>query len=410
MQSTKAHIHLSVFLTGILLVMMGFLFSRAMLSIGTFLLIANGCLQGDWKERQSLLLQQPFLIGISLLFVFPLVSGLWSEDQTVWQQSLITKLPLLFFPFALVVQKGFDRKQFVLLTLIWIALIVGGTGWSVLQYLQQKESFDLLYRYSKVIPTPAANDHIRFSMAIVIALLLWLKLEEWKTIRSAILQWILRLLAIWLVIYLHILGAKTGLLGFYLIIVPLILWQLYTAGKKRLSIIVVLSILILPFLAYQLLPTFKTRVHYVLYDRSNWNAGNLSGDFSDGNRLLSIKSGWFVFQQHWLTGVGYGDIKTETGKWYDQYAAAVPSSERFLPLNQWITSGAGAGILATLLFTVVLLLPFFSKTWRKDKQTIGLLLFFDLIFLYECTIDDQFGVFLFSFFILYAHLTHRIKP
>lgn len=410
MQSTRATIHLSVFFTGVLLVTTGFLFSRALLSIGTFTLIANGFLQSDLKERWNVFLQHKFLIGISSLFLFPLLSGLWSENKTEWLNVLLTKLPLLLLPFALVMQKGFDRKQFVFFSLLWIGLLFSGTIWSMAQYLQQKDQYDLLYRFSKTIPTLADNDHIRFSMAIIIAILLWLKLEEWEAISSSALLWSMRAVMSWFVLFLHILAAKTGLLGLYFIVVPVTLWQMYTLGKKQLAVASLVITLLLPVLAYQLLPTFKMRVHYALYDLESRIAGNISGDFSDGNRILSIHSGWYVFQQNWLTGVGYGDIKTETNQWYNEYAPSVPASERFLPLNQWVTSGSGAGIAALLLFSIVIVLPFFSTKWRQNKQAIAFVFFMNFIFLYECTIDDQFGIFLFCFFILYWHLSNRLKP
>ncbi len=409
MQSTRAAIHLNIFFTSIVLAMTGFMFSRALLSIGTFILIANGFLQNDLKERWTIFLQHKFLIAISCLFLFPLLSGLWSEDKATWLNVLLTKLPLLLLPFALVMQKGFERKQFVFFSLLWIALLFSGTVWSLLQYLQHKDEYDLLYRFSKTIPTLAGNDHIRFSMAVIIAMLLWLKLEEWKAITSSTFLWIMRTVMIWFVLFLHILGAKTGLLGFYVIIVPVTLWQMYASGKKQLAVACLLGALLLPVLAYQLLPTFKMRIDYALYDRENRIAGNVSGDFSDGNRMLSIRSGWHVFQQNWLKGVGYGDIKTETNKWYNEHAPAVPVSERFLPLNQWVTSASGAGIAAIFLFSIVIVLPFFSRQWRQNKQALAFIFFMNTVFLYECTIDDQFGIYIFSFFILYWHLSNRLK-
>ena len=409
MQSTRATIHLSLFFTAIILLLFGFLFSRALLSIATFMIIANGLLQADWKERWPLFLQQKYLVGISCLFILPFISGLWSHDSTVWLHAMGDKLPLLLMPFALVIQKGFEKKQFVFFSLLWILLLFAGTLWSGLQYLQQKDLYNNLYRFSKVIPTWADNDHIRFSMGMIISILLWLKLEEWKAIHSSLLVWLMRAVMLWFILFLHIMGAKTGLIGLYLIIVPLILWQLFTTGKKSMAIATLVIACSLPVVAYQLLPTFKTRMHYILYDRDNWKSENFSGDFSDGNRLLSMQSGWYVFQHNWLTGVGYGDIKTETSKWYDVHAPAVAIPERYLPLNQWITAGSGAGIGAVLLFTVIILMPFFSKQWQQNKQAMAFVIFMNIVFLYECTIDDQFGVFIFSFFTLYWHLANQLK-
>ncbi len=408
MQVTRATIHRSLFFTGIVVAMSGFMFSRALLSIGTFILISNGCLQNDLKERFAAFLKYKVVAGISCLFLLPFISGLWSDDKATWGTMMLDKLPLLLMPFALVMQKNFERKHFTAISLFWMLLLFGGSVWSTIQYLRQQQQYHDLYRVSKLIPTWAANDHIRFSMGMVIGILLWLKLEEWKVIQHTVIIWLMRIMMCWFVVFLHILGAKTGFIGCYFILLPLLIWQLFAAGKKTIALLVIASACLLPIVSYHMLPTFKTRVHYILYDRENWLQGNINGNFSDGNRLLSMQSGWHVFQHNWLTGVGYGDIRTETDKWYNAYAPAV-TAERYLPLNQWLTSGSGAGIIALLLFTVVILLPVFTKDWQKNKQAFFFFVYMNLIFMFETTIDEQFGIFIFCFFTLYWHLSNLLK-
>lgn len=385
----------------------GFLLSRALLSIGMFVVIANGFLQNDFKERLTVFAANKFLLGISCLFLFPFLSGLWSSDLVTWQAAMQDKLPLLLLPLAMLMQKGLERKHIVVFAVCWMSVMLAGSFWSAAHYIGNGPAYEALYRFSKVLPTPADNDHIRFSMAIIIALLLWLQLEEWKAIGSAVWLWVFRGIACWLVVYLHMLGAKTGLLGVYVIVLPLLMWKLVEAKLKPLAVAVLFGACCLPVVAYYSFPTFRTRVQYVLFEQQNWESNNFAGGFSDQNRLLSIKSGWHVFKQNWLAGVGYGDIRSETAKWYATEAPAVPLSEQFLPLNQWITSGSGAGVGAVILFTIVILLPFFQKEWRQNKQALFFLLFMNIIFLYETTIDDQFGVFLFTFFILIWNLTNR---
>jgi O-antigen ligase len=400
-------IHFYIFCTGILLMMVGFLASRAMLSIGMITVIANGFLQSDWKQRFNVFKSDLLLPGITSLFIIPFISGLWSSDLSAWREMMLDMLPLLLLPFAMAIQKGFERKHFQLFGFAWTALLFAGSLWSAVHYLSDYENYDALYRLSKTIPTPAENDHIRFSMAIVIALLLWLKLEEWNNYFSAFIKWSFRFAAAWFVIYLHILGAKTGLMGLYLAVLPFFIWQLYHTKKKQLGTLALVAVICLPVVAYYSIPTFRIRLQYVLFEQSNWQHEKFAGNFSDVNRLASIKSGWDVFKNNWLTGVGYGDIREETGKWYAANAPEIQSSQQFLPLNQWMFSGSGAGIAAVLLFTVVALLPFFIKHWQQNKQALAFVLFMDLVFLYECTINDQFGVFLFCFFILYWNLSIR---
>lgn len=403
----RSTIHFYLFCTGILFMMVGFLTSRAMLSIGMIVVIANGFLQGDWKERFTIFRSDLILPGITCLFIFPFISGLWSSDLSAWLEMMQDMLPLLLLPFAMALQKGFERKHFLLFVLSWTVLLLIGSVWSAVHYLSDQENYDALYRLSKTIPTPPENDHIRFSMAIVIALLMWLKLEEWKSYLSELMKWSFRIVAVWFVIYLHILGAKTGLMGLYIVVLPLFIWQLYHANKKQLAITALLALLCLPLVAYYSIPTFRIRLQYVIFEQSNWQQEKFAGNFSDVNRLSSIKSGWAVFKNNWLTGVGYGDIREETSKWYAANAPEILSSQQFLPLNQWMFSGSGAGIAAVFLFTVIALLPFFMKQWQQNKQALAFVLFMDLVFLYESTINDQFGVFLFCFFILYWNLSIR---
>ncbi len=407
MTTGRPTIHFYLFCTGIVLMMVGFLLSRSLLSIGTFVVIVNGLLQNDYKERWAVLKASPFLLGISCLFFFPFLSGLWSTDLVTWEAAMQDKLPLLLLPIAMVLQKGVQRKHIVFFSIVWIGLMLAGSLWSASHYINREETYEALYRISKVLPTPADNDHIRFSMAIVIAVLLWLQLEDWKAIASVKWQWLFRAVVGWLIVYLHLLGAKTGLLGVYLIVLPLLIWKMVEANQKQVAAIVLAAACCLPVVAYYSLSTFRARVQYVLFEQQNWESANFAGGFSDQNRLLSIKSGWHVFTQNWLTGVGYGDIRTETAKWYAAEAPAVPASQQFLPLNQWVTSGSGAGIAAVLLFTIVVLLPFFQSQWRQNKQAIFFLLFMNIIFLYETTIDDQFGVYLFTFFTLFWNHTIR---
>ncbi len=386
----------------------GFLCSRSILTGAMGLLVANAFLQSNVRQRVKYFLNDPVSVAIAALFIMPFVSGLWSSNYTTWLQVVLIKLPLLLLPFALVQQVGLTAKKLNWFLWLWIVAIVAGSVWSVAQYLPATAYFNEAYRSSQTIPTPAANDHIRFSMAVVIALLFWLKIEK----TGFAVQWqknLLRTLAVWLVVYLHLLGAKTGLLGFYAVVVPLLLYQLYTNGKQQLARITLVVVISLPALAYLVIPTFRHRMHYVLFEMNNWRTQEFAGRFSDANRLASIRSGWGLFKANALTGVGYGDIRTEATKWYQKNAPSVQPSEQFLPLNQWFMSGSGAGLLAVLLFTIAIAVPLCLKRWQQQPPAWAFMCFMSLVFLYESTIDDQFGVFLFCFFTLYWNTLINIE-
>ncbi len=405
----RTSIHLFLFIIAVAAVMTGFLLSRGVLSAGIILLIVNGFLQPGFRERLQVFRSNYFVAGITVLFFLPLISGLWSSDTAEWLNRCRIQLPLLFLPFSMVMQKGFEKKHFVLLSVCWMLLLFVGSAWSISQYLQKTDLFHTLYHRSKVIPVPADDDHIRFSIAILIAIMLWLKIIEWNYFQSVAVKISGSLIALWLVLFLHITGVKTGLLGFYFIIVPLLLLQLWAAGKKMIVLMLLLVYVVMPFAAYKILPTFKARIEYIRMDYEQWSKQNFTGNFSDANRILSIRAGLTIVRNHFFTGVGYGDVKGEVNTWFSEHAPLVPVPERFLPLNQFLMTGSATGVAGMIVFCIVLLLPFFSKYWRQNKQAMAFVCLMSIIFIYECTIEDQFGVFIFSFFCMWWNISNRLK-
>lgn len=409
MKTNREWLHRTFFFTGIAMAAIGFLLSRSLLSSALILLIANGFLFVPFKQQWQAFKKEPLLWGLSLFFLIPFCSGLWSSDAGEWWLRCQLKLPLLLLPFAFASGASIKKKHLIFFMTAWILLMFAGSGWSMIQYYNNLDLLHNLYYQSKVIPTLADNDHIRFSIGIVIAILFAIKLEEWNVFANKVWMWLTRLGIAWFIIFMHITGVKTGLLGIYIAVFPLLTLYAWKTGYKTIVAAVVAAAILLPVLAYRLLPTFKARVHYVMYDSHLWKQNEFTGTQSDGNRVLSIRSGWHTWNTDFFTGVGYGDIRAQTNQWFETNAPQVPASNRFLPLNQWLMMGAGAGVAAVVVFTIVLLLPFLSATWRKNKPALFFLLFMTLVFLYESTLEDQRGVFIYTFFTLWWYLTNRIE-
>ncbi len=399
--------HLCIFLFACLMAMFSFFLSRFLLSVAVILLTANAFSQSDFKERFQSVIKNPLFSAISTIFLIALVSGIWSENKSVWIQSCITKLPLLFFPFVFVMQKGMNKSRWIWLSIAWIALTVFGSLWTMLQYLQSKEDYEAMYQTSYVLPTWAGDSHIRFSMAVVIALLLWLKLEEWNFNRNINIKWAMRGVMAWLMLFLLILSAKTGWVGLVFVILPLGLYYMIKNGYRKIAFALLLLAFALPFIAYKTIPTFRERINYVSYQLINFREKQAAGVYSDHNRLLSIEAGWDIFRSHWLIGVGYGDLKQAMRDWFDANAPQVPVTERFRPLNQWLNAGAASGIPGVVAVSIAVFLPLFKKEWRSNKPALGFVIFVMLIFLYECMLEDQLGVFLFAFFMLWWNSSHQ---
>ncbi|MEI9807142.1 MAG: hypothetical protein WDO16_04205 [Bacteroidota bacterium] len=66
-------------------------------------------------------------------------------------------------------------------------------------------------------------------------------------------------------------------------------------------------------------------------------------------------------------GVGFGDILPKTREWYNINYPQMSQQDRILPGSEWLIYGAGCGIPGFLIFTFVLLTPFFVRVKNKER-------------------------------------------
>jgi hypothetical protein len=249
---------------------------------------------------------------------------------------------------------------------------------------------------AKVLVTPLEDDHVRFSLIVTIAVIcLVLLIKEY----SAKGKWLIpSILILFFVVYLHILSARTGLLSFYFFLIFTVFYLLFTRNKKwgiGLSFIVI----VLPLLAWFLFPTFQNRIRYNRYDLSNIKENKYVPGANDGNRVLSLKAGWNVLQEHPF-GVG-GDVVNETYKWYDKHIPQMQETEKLFPSSEPLMYAGFAGWAGLVLFFAVTLLPFFQKVKTNYFSWFVLNFVMAFSFLFDIGLEAQFGVFIYAFIVLW---------
>jgi len=373
-------------------------FSRAVLSAGLLAFTVISFLHHGYKQQIRQFFASPLLWGMSLLFFLPLLSGLWSEDKKEWLELIRIKLPLLFLPLAFAGPINFSKKQWEWLANIFIALITVASVWSMYQYVSNMSAINEEYLRAKTIVTPLENDHVRFSQLISVASLLagWIWTVKRKENKSH--SWAVAIIMFWLIIFLHILAARTGLISFYIMLAGITGWLL--AGKMKYGIALLIICMALPFIAYQSLPTFHNRVKYFLYDMEYFKKTNYLPGANDAVRVISLKAGWEVMKNHPVTGAGFGDIFSETKKWYDRNIPQMLEADKIYPSGEWLIYGAGCGWPGILLFSFVMIVPFRIRTgkrllWWLVNATAA------FGFLFDIGLEVQFGVFIYSFIILW---------
>lgn len=389
MQSGSKNNWQQLWVFGLLVALLiGLLVSRAVVSFASVLVVVPFFFNARKIEPAC-------LFAIALLLLPPLVSGLWSEDKASWWNSVSIKLPLLTLMLGLCsVEFSFARWKQLVFVLLFIA--AAGCCWSLSQY-----SFAIQEAYlrAKTLPTLMDNDHIRFSWlaAVAVFLGLYCLMEEKKTVVKIFLS----LVVLFLIIYLHILAAKTGLACLYGGGILYFFHLVFIQKKWRTGAALAVAVVVMAFAAYKTLPTLRNRIQYVVYDFQHYSKGNAMPGYSDGARWLSMRAGYAVMTANPVTGVGAGDVLMAVNKWHDANNPQSPASDRFLPASEWLVYGAAAGWPGFLFFTGGLLLLLYATT-SKNALSFVLSATTLIPFLIDDTLEGQYGVVILAFIAFFG--------
>ncbi|MCC6308402.1 MAG: O-antigen ligase family protein, partial [Chitinophagaceae bacterium] len=339
----------------------------------------------------------PLLWSMSLLLLLPLLSGVWSADKAQWMDIIRIKLPLFFLPLAFASSFSFSKRQWNVLSFLFLLLVAGGSVWSFFHYTQNTHAINDGYLKAKSLITPLQNDHVRFSWMVCLSALLSIFLFfKNKTDKY---RWLFLVVAAWFVFYLHLLAARTGLLSFYLCALIVGVYLIFKKNNLRYGLPFLAVLFLLPVIAWFTLPSFKNRVKYMLYDFEYFKNANYLPGGNDAMRIISIKAGWQTMNEHPLTGVGIGDIKNKINEWYAAHYPQMIDSDKILPASEWMMYGAGTGWVGLLIFSFVMLIPFFVSVseklaWWLVNATAA------FSFMADIGLEVQIGVFLYSFIVL----------
>jgi hypothetical protein len=385
-----------IFVTLLVLVVALFT-SRVLLSAGMISLLVLTLVHRDFLKQLKLYFSNPLLIGMSLLFLIPVLTWFWSEDKTSWLRWARIKLPLFLLPLAFAGNWQLSKKQWRWLAIGFLLMTLGGCIWSLGQYIQDIRAIHEGYLRAVIIATPLENDHVRFSLIVCLAFIAAVLLI--KNTESKYGRVLLLFSALFFAVYLHILSARTGLLGLYVFLLIGFFYLIFTVRKSSWLWAICFAILAMPLAAWFFLPTFQNRIRYIIYDFSFIRNETYLPGANDGNRLISLRAGWSILKENPM-GVGSGDVVNETWAWYYKHIPQMLETDKLYPASEWLLYGDAAGWPGIILFTIVMLIPFFMKERSHRFFWISLNLIMALSFLFDIGLETQFGVFIYAFGIL----------
>lgn len=381
--------------------LVGFFVSRFLLSCGIVLFGTNALIGVHPKEWIK---QKWWLLGVAWIFIYA-VSGLWSSNIESWLSAVTVKMPILLLPLSFAFLPAFTHKQVRILTVSSALIFLATIGYSISFLVADPGYYIEQYRFSKVLPTVAGEDYIRYSLSIAL-FIIWC-LFFLNNVRHAASRWLLRITIVVLAIYLHIIAVKTGILVLYLFV---FLSAVYTIFKRRalMGLAILALIAVFAIGGYKYVPTFERKVDYLEYSWKVFKEGNYDSDYSDIGRLISYDVALKQLPDNWICGTGIGDMHDVMRKGYEKWYPGVPPFQQHMPHNQFLIVALGCGIPALVLFLVWVFYPFRWVTRTRDgfyMFAIWFLMFIPLMT--EPFLELQQGIYVYLFFMLI--FTHQVK-
>jgi len=348
------------------------------------------------KENFKKYWQYKAWLAASVPFFIVLVSACWSGDVDYSLERLRIKLPFLILPFAFASMPPLRKKE--ILTILYFLLVMMGiiSLYVLIDFLVNFQEIMEVIGRGGHLPTP--SNHIRFSLTLALTIIGGLALWAEKFhIRQPFERYIIGGLTLFLFVFIHILSVRSGILALYLGLFVLGIYYIFFRKKYLLGLAGLVTILSLPVIAYQTVPSFKLKVDYAFWDFKQFQQGT-GGQYPDSERLISMQTGLDIAKNNPLFGVGAGDLKQEMKR---QYETVLAGKYNFrMPHNQLISLLAGTGTVGFLIFLGGFFFPLFYKKNFRQPLFLALHAVVFMSFFMENTIENNFGISMYLFFLL----------
>lgn len=391
------------FLTAGTIALLGVFFSRAMISIGMIGIVLTFVLTKSWEKSFSFRSADPVMFFLAPVLIIYLLGGIWTENHAYWLDRIVVKLPLLFLPLGAWAIKDVLQKWVMdVLILIFISLCAATALGSFIYYLLHFKEVTESYKHAKTIPT--IIEHIRFSLLMAVAVFASVQAYmQSSLLTTKFKKNIVAGMGLFIFIFIHVLSIRSGLLALYATGFVWLLVYVVQSGQKKFLLVLPAGLCFL-VLMYFFVPSLHNKVNYMVRDIRQFTTGKSVNNYSDGNRLLSMKIGTEVGLEHPVLGVGSGDVQDEMNAVYKNEYPDIDQRNWLIPHNQFVYIFTALGIAGLLIFIGCLAYPLFSPGVLSDVFCLAVLVSSYTSFLSESTLEIQQGIVLVSLLFCFAYL------
>lgn len=395
-------------LLGGLMLTAGLCLGNALISIGVILIalqvvmVPPKALTGQLIKKYS-----PFL-AIILLYFWHVFSGIYTEDLHEWGNHLRRKLPFLLLPVAFL-SPAMQRKSVYELSHIVFIGAVGFVGlWTGIDYFINYETVQEELMETGAIMIFGGVNHIYYSLFLAYAIIAggYFAINS----KNSALKYSIVGLTLINIVLLHFIGARTGVVAFYLTLFIVMAYYFVCFRGEVLKGIIVLAVLVgSVILSVSFIGPLNQKFDDTLKDFNVILEDKNPNHWSLAQRKESYIKGWQLFKENPFFGVGRGDLGSAMEKQYEKNGTLLIPENRLNPHNQYLLYLAALGLPAFILLLYVLFYPLFNEYYRKDLLFLSFIILAAFAMLPEYILERQIGIsfFLYFYCLIYVSLTQK---
>jgi len=350
-------------------------------------LAAIGLLRPDIFNLLKQVRQHKAFWVLTGVFFVMLLGGLHSQNVAYFLERMRIKLPFLLLPLAFIGLPKLSARQLNGLFYFFLLLLSVTSIGVLINYLFEYQTSNEKIRIGQAITTPI--NHIRYSLLTAIGI--WIGFRLWFNRYSWKFSWepyLIRALTVFLIVFIHVLSVRSGLLALYASCVVLLSVHILVNKKILLGVLGLAGVVLLPIIAYQFLPSFRTKVRLTKHNIDVYQRGEI-GDYSDTQRLVSYQIALKAANESPVIGFGTGDVRDIIEATYTKHRPELPKQK--LPHNQFLFVLVSVGWLGLIGFTSCFFAPLFINKGYLDWLLLSIYTIVACSFLVEATLETAIG-------------------
>jgi O-antigen ligase len=395
---------------GAVFICAGLVFSPALQSIGVALIFLHPFFNGAIKPAFQNLIRNRYGTGLVVYYYLIVLSAFHTSNWPEYQSYVFMQLPLLLIPFGIWKTNFFSRQQLKIIFIVFIlSVIITGIA-SFINYIIHFSEIQEQITHSKPIPIVTGVNHIYYSVLLVssAALLQWgifFKAIQKKSEKTA--AWACLLI---IIVLLHTISARTGLLCFYFEVIASVFWLMAVHGKLVAGFAILAALAILAFIAVTTIPSVKNRLANTELDLHKYASGADINHYSLSMRFAALKTAAAVFKKNPVLGVGPADVQDAMNEEYTlEKSNLIPENQK-KPHNQFLYTLVSMGIIGGLVLCYIIFMPVFTGKIFKSYLFLMFIVICFIAFQAEYLLERQVGITFFCLFYIILSSTDLSVP